>query len=216
MHTVWLIRHGQSTSNAHLPTESPGSSPLTELGRSQAELLVALFPRPPELVVVSPYLRTGQTAAPLLSAYPGLPVEQWPVQEYTYLSPDKYRGTTMPDRRPMVAAYWERLDPRHSDPGGAESFAGFIGRVRGFLDRAAARPGFTAVFTHGQFMRGAMWWALTRPAGAGEEEMAQFRAFRACFRLPNAAVVRLDRLASGGFAVEPIETAHLPGEAISH
>jgi len=213
---IWLIRHGQSTSNDQQLTSDPVSPPLTDLGRAQAGLVAAIFPSPPDLVVVSPYIRAGMTAEPLLAAYPGLPLEVWPVQEFTYLAPEKYRGTTMAGRRPMMAAYWERLDPEHADPGGGESFVSFVGRVREFLDRLRSRRGFTAVFSHGQFIRGAMWWALTRPAEAGVREMAQFHAFRECFRLPNAAVVGLRCGAGGGFCVESIAHDHLPPEALSY
>ena len=212
---TWLIRHGQSTSNDQQPTSDPGSSPLTQLGLVQAELAAAIFPGPPDLVVVFPFMRAAMTAAPLLAAYPGLPLEEWPVQEFTYLSPGKYRGTTMSERRPMVADYWERLDPGRVDPG-AESFAAFIGRVRDFLDRLRSRRGFTAVFTHGQFMRAAIWWALTRPAEAGVREMAQFRAFRESIRLPNAAVVGLRYAEGGGFCVESMVSDHLPPEALTY
>jgi len=215
-HGAWLIRHGQSTSNVHQLTSDPGSPPLTDLGRVQAGLVAAAFPGPPDLVVVSPYVRTAMTAAPLLAAHPGLAREEWPVQEFTYLSPEKYRGTTLAQRRPMVAAYWERLDPDHADPGGAESFAAFVGRVRAFLDRLRARRGFTAVFTHGQFMRGVMWYALSRPAEAGVVQMAQFRGFRESFRLPNAAVVGLRPGPGGGFSLDSIVSDHLPPESISY
>jgi broad specificity phosphatase PhoE len=215
MDRTWLIRHGQSTSNDQQPTSDPGSSTLTALGRAQAQATLAAFPGPPDLVVVSPFIRAAMTAAPLLAAYPGLACEEWPVQEFTYLAPEKYRGTTMAERRPMVAAYWTRLDPERADPG-AESFASFVGRVREFLGRLRSRRGFTAVFTHGQFMRAAIWWALTRPAAAGAREMAQYRAFREAIALPNAAVVGLRRAADGGFCVESVACGHLPPEALTY
>jgi 2,3-bisphosphoglycerate-dependent phosphoglycerate mutase len=40
---VWLIRHGQSESNAGLPSREPGASVLTPLGHWQAEQVAAGF-----------------------------------------------------------------------------------------------------------------------------------------------------------------------------
>ncbi|MBF0481767.1 MAG: histidine phosphatase family protein [Desulfovibrionaceae bacterium] len=211
---IWLIRHGQSTSNVQQPTEDPGSAPLTPLGREQAKRVAAIFPGPPDLVAVSPFPRAAMTAKPLLDAYPGTAREVWPVQEFTYLSPERYRGTTMAGRRPMVAAYWERLDPGSAEPG-AESFVSFAARVRDFFDRLRGRRGFTAVFTHGQFMRGAIWWALMRPAATGVREMAQFRAFREAIRLPNASVAGLHCRENGSFCVESIAWDHLPPDQLT-
>ena len=54
---VWLIRHGQSESNAGLPTNGPAASPLTELGHRQAERVAEQFTGPPALIVSSPFLR---------------------------------------------------------------------------------------------------------------------------------------------------------------
>jgi len=47
-------------------------------------------------------LRSQQTAAPLIARYPDVPVEQWPIQEFTYLSPEHCHNTTFSERKPLV------------------------------------------------------------------------------------------------------------------
>jgi len=187
---VWLIRHGQSESNAGLLSSDWRQIPLTGLGHRQAEHVAVVFADPPQLIVTSPYLRARQTAQPSIDRYPGAAVEEWPVQEFSYLGPPG-RPTTSHERDPEVRAYWERADPELTEPG-AESFADLIGRVTSFTDRLGSRgTGPVVVFTHGIFMRAVAWFLLTGVAVPGPEDMRRFRAFTSLYPVPNCGVMEL-------------------------
>jgi len=150
----WLIRHGESAANAGAASDDPSDIPLTETGHHQARDFAGRLSGPPDLIVLSPFLRTRQTAEPTLTRFPASPVEIWPVQEFTYLSPGRCVGTTAAQRRPLVEAYWARLDPAFVDGDGAESFSAMADRVRTLLQRLEKTPaGFVVVFTHGQIMQ---------------------------------------------------------------
>ena len=150
----WLIRHGESAANAGAATSDPASIPLSEAGWAQASSIAGSFPRRSDLIVVSPFLRTWQTAEPTRNRFPDVPVETWPVQEFTYLSPNRCIGMTAAQRRPLVEAYWRRCDPEYIDEPGAESFSAMLQRVRQMRERLAVHPtAFIAVFTHGQVMQ---------------------------------------------------------------
>ena len=188
---VWLIRHGQSESNAGLASTDWHAIPLTALGRRQAEHVAGVFADPPQFIVTSPYVRAWQTAQPTIERYPGAAWEEWPVQEFSYLQALDGRATTSRQREPEVRAYWERADPRRAEPG-AESFAGLIGRVTGFLGRLGDRDsGPVAVFTHGIFMRAVAWFLLTGVADPGPEDMNRFHAFTGLYPVPNCGVLEL-------------------------
>jgi broad specificity phosphatase PhoE len=188
---VWLIRHGQSESNAGLPSRDWRGIPLTELGRRQAEHMAGAFADPPRFIVTSPYLRARQTAQPTIERYPEAACAEWPVQEFSYLRALDGRATTAREREPEVRAYWERADPQHTEPG-AESFAGLIGRVTTFVGRVGERDtGPVAVFTHGIFMRAVAWFLLTGVAAPGPEDMHRFRTFTGLFPVPNCGVMEL-------------------------
>ncbi len=58
------------------------------------------------------------------------PVEEWPVQEFTYLSAWCDEQTTIEERRPVVDLYWEMSEPDLVDGPACESFKEFIRRVR--------------------------------------------------------------------------------------
>ena len=192
---VWLVRHGQSESNAGLPSSDWRGIPLTGFGHRQAERIAGVFGDPPKLIVRSPYLRAQQTAQPTIAAYPAAACEEWPVQEFSYLRPLGGQATTSHERAPEVRAYWERADPQHAEPG-AESFAGLLGRVTSFLARLGAQQaGPVAVFTHGIFMRAVAWHLLTgvpaAGAGPGPEDMRRFRQFASLYPVPNGGVLEL-------------------------
>ncbi len=173
----WLIRHGESAANAGIATTNPATIPLTLVGCDQAERVAAELSRRPDLIVVSPYLRTQQTAEPTVQRFPDVPVETWPVQEFTYLSPSRCIDMTAEQRRPLVEAYWHRCDPHHDDGPGAESFSAMLGRVRDLQDRLAAHPaGCIAVFTHGQVMQAFRLLDL-HPTMSDRELMARFLEF---------------------------------------
>ncbi|HEY8481332.1 MAG TPA: histidine phosphatase family protein [Spirillospora sp.] len=222
---VWMVRHGQSESNAGLPTNGPAASPLTPLGREQAERVAAMFTDPPALIVSSPFVRARQTARPTAERFPETPYEEWPVEEFTYLGMLHSPGTTAKQRQPFVEDYWDRCDPAYAGGGDGESFQGLIERVRAFLDRAASRPpdGPIAVFTHGIFMKAVMWSLLTGVTDPTAADMRRFRDFNGSCVVPNGAVVELWRPNGPyGWRVIAGATTHLadtftvPGTAPSH
>jgi len=188
---TWLVRHGQSTSNAGLPADSYGDIPLTELGLQQARALAGKVERPPDLLVVSPYLRTRETADPLRQKWPSTRCETWPIQELTYLSPARCRGTTAADRRPWVDAYWRQCDPDYVDGPDAESFRAFAGRLSDFHRRLTAlEAAFVIVVGHGQFFRG---YLLGRSVSfqATADWMRAYRADETARPMANGEIVAL-------------------------
>lgn len=107
------------------------------------------------------------------------------------------------------AADWDRNDP-HAATGGAESFAGLLGRVTDFLARLSAlESGPAAVFTHGLFIRAVAWSLLTGITTPDQDQMRSFRRFADRFHVPNASVTEL-RHADDGTAQVTGCTIHLP------
>jgi broad specificity phosphatase PhoE len=170
-----FIRHGESTANIDLPGPDVALFELTPRGWEQARALAAAFREPPSLIVVSPYLRTQQTAQATIGRFPAVPVETWPIQEFTYLSPPRWSGTRLADRAPHVQAYWNSADPDFSDGEGAETFAELLARCEAALQRLSTLPQGTLVylFSHGNFMR-ALRSLLAEPWLSARERMTGF------------------------------------------
>ncbi|MGJ3650040.1 phosphoglycerate mutase family protein (plasmid) [Sphingomonas sp. GlSt437] len=106
-----FIRHGESTGNAGVPCHDLATIELTERGQEQARHVAASWAEAPSLIVTSPYTRTRQTAAPTIARFPAVPVETWPIEEFTYLQPARWNGTASAERMPHLERYWSAADP---------------------------------------------------------------------------------------------------------
>ena len=150
-----FIRHGQSTGNAGIPAHDLALLELTELGWQQSREVAAGWTEAPSLIVTSPYLRTQQTAAATIERFLNVPVELWPIQEFTYLQPSRWNGTRSSERMPHIERYWAEADPEYCDGEGAESFSTLLERAKTALDRLATMPedALVYVFSHGQFIQ---------------------------------------------------------------
>jgi probable phosphoglycerate mutase len=175
---VILVRHGQSVANSGGKTADHDTNALTELGHQQSRDFGEQLSCKPTLFVVSPFLRAQQTAEPLRQRYPDVPVEEWPVQEFTFLDPAQHKDTSEDDRQPYVAAYWQRRDTAFIDGYGAESFTQFFDRARETIRRLVSKNpgGCIVIFTHGYFMQ-AFRLAVRFPDATDAELMANFLRF---------------------------------------
>ncbi len=187
-----FIRHGQSTGNAGVPCHDLASIELTELGWRQAREVARAWTETPSLIVTSPYLRARQTAEATIQRFPVVPVEVWPIEEFTYLQPSQWNGTRSSERMPHLERYWTDADPAYCDGEGAESFGALLRRAEAVLARLAAlpSPGLAYVFSHGQFIqavravvtestlddRGKMlgFWRKGEPPAIGNAELVHF------------------------------------------
>jgi broad specificity phosphatase PhoE len=176
MKEFWFIRHGQSETNVGLPSDSDQSTPLTEIGSDQAKFVPDAISERPDLFVVSPYVRTSQTALHTLEKFPAVPVETWPIQEFTYLSYTQYAGTTTRDRRRLSISYFREGNPDLVLGDGGESFNHFIARVEGCFQRIVESPHKRVVlFGHGWFMRAGLWVLLKNAVSSHEKATIQLR-----------------------------------------
>ena len=185
----WLIRHGESAANAGAATTDPATIPLTPAGWDQAHEVAAGLSERPDLIVVSSYLRTWETAEPTIRRFPDVAVETWPTQEFTYLAPACCINTTAEQRRSTVETYWHRGDPGHVDGPGAESFSAMLARARALRRQLAGHPaGCIAVFTHGQLMQ-SVRLLDTYPTADDQQLMARFLKFDREFPVRNGEVL---------------------------
>ena len=192
MKSIRLIRHAESAANAGLRTSDPGEIPLTENGKAAAARAALEYDgHAPELIVVSPYLRARQTAAPFITRFPEATVDAtWPVHEFTYISPERGVGSTFDERKPMVAAYWGEASPGYVDGPQSESFKGFIGRVTDSLANLRGRKEASIlVVGHGIFMRAAEFYQRPTEDPADPESMRRFRHYTLECPVPNLGII---------------------------
>ena len=192
MKDFWLIRHAESLANIGATTSTTREIPLSETGLKAADELVNSIDDRPDLIVISPYVRTRQTAEPFLELYPDVEVETSLVQEFTYLSVSRCRRTNFEDRKSWVKEYWDRSDPAYCDGDQSESFAEFIGRCSRFVTKMREREFELAfVFTHEQFIKGVLWYSMRFGREMTTESMKSFQKFMVSFSIPNTAIVKV-------------------------
>ncbi len=209
--TVWFIRHGESVSNANLPTTHPAASYLTAKGLREAAYVAQAFTSKPDLIVVSPFIRARQTAVPTINRFDPVNVAEWPIEEFTYLQPEHYNGTTGSQRGPIAHAYWERLNPAEKEGSEAESFAELLARVQVMEDLLWQAPEqFIAVFSHGLFLRAFLWMTLTGIRQATQRSMQSYLLFSRAVPMPNASILQTRFEANGRILFSPFDTTHIP------
>ena len=176
--SIFLIRHAESEANINGKTLSHASIALSENGYIQAQNLCSILPKI-DHVIVSKYLRTQQTAIPILKKYNlDFEVDEH-LHEFSYLSERKCANTNLNDRQIWVKAYWDKMDCQHRDADDAESFEDLYLRVQAFHEKlkAVAENYVTenlAVFSHGQFLQ-LLIMQIRQPRPMTKELMQQFR-----------------------------------------
>ncbi|USZ89093.1 histidine phosphatase family protein [Acinetobacter baumannii] len=176
--SIFLIRHAESEANINGKTLSHASIALSENGHKQAQALCSKLPEI-DHVIVSQYLRTHQTATPLLEKYNlNFEVDEH-LHEFSYLSERKCANTNMDDRKAWVNAYWEKMDYQHKDADDAESFEDLYFRVQAFHEKLKVLAENyvqknLAVFSHGQFLQ-LLRMQIQRPQPISKDLMQQFR-----------------------------------------
>ena len=176
---IFLVRHAESEANINGKTLSHASIALSEHGHKQAQDLCSKLPRI-DHVIVSQYLRTQQTAAPILEKYNLTFEVDEHLHEFSYLSERKCANTNLNDRKAWVNAYWEKMDCQHRDADDAESFEDLYLRVQAFHEKLKAlavnyAEKNLAVFSHGQFLQ-LLIMHIQQPRPLTKELMQQFRA----------------------------------------
>jgi probable phosphoglycerate mutase len=210
---IWLIRHAESEANAGLRTSDPSKIGLTPTGIEQAKCIEAYFDTQPSLIVTSSYTRTKQTAEPVMWKFQDIQHEEWPVHEFTYLSPLHCQQTTREERRPMVHAYWHRCDPFYIDGDGAESFSDMMSRVEDTLRRLErSEDDFIAIFSHGIFIRAILWSLLSSPVEMNSNSMKRFKAFIEAMEMPNGSIVKLKFWSKEEVWFSKVMDAHIPAD----
>ena len=154
----YLIRHGESLSNAEGRVQGRADVPLSPLGRRQAEALAGWARGLDRVAEIwsSPLERARATAAPIAAA---LGLEVHICAELAELHAGVFQGHFWDDLErmfPDAVARWRSGDPDYAIPGG-ESRSALAARGRGALEALAGRAaGEMIVVAHGGVLTAAL------------------------------------------------------------
>ena len=84
-----------------------------------------------------------------------MPVEVWPIQEFTYLQPSHWNGTRSSERMPYLERYWAKPIQLSAMARVPRVFSTLLQRAKAALERLTAMPddALVYVFSHGQFIQ---------------------------------------------------------------
>ena len=114
-------------------------------------------------------------------------MEQWPVEEFTYIDTAACAWTSYAERKALRDVYWRRCEPLWVDGPGCEGFADFIPRVRHFEKALCVRDADKNVVVISLVMHALLWLRQHTSRQVTGSEMAAFDSFLRS--VPNCAVL---------------------------
>lgn len=128
-----IIRHAESEANAGGFFDNPATIKITIKGQEQAESLIGNLDKS-EIILVSKFERTHQTALPFIDANPEIPVaSSLFAHEFHYLNPQKFIGKSGEEKKQISKNYWITANPFYRDADDTETFDEFVRRVHNLI-----------------------------------------------------------------------------------
>lgn len=185
-----FIRHAESVSNAGGLTVPHSEIPLSGLGQRQAAVLAEILPARPTHIVMSPMIRTHQTAAPYVARVSVVPEIAPELGEFSIVGHALIDGMNGSTRKAVVKPYWDDPNPERRMGEGADTFREFEARVAAYQSQMPNLATGTVVFGHGIWF-GLLAWRLLGHSVTDPASMQAFRRFQIGLPMPNCAVHHL-------------------------
>lgn len=151
MKKIFLIRHAESEANVggtfH---EHKHTIKITEEGKRQAQELKEILEKP-DRVIVSKFIRTIETAEPLINKFPETEVHMWlDAHEFEWISCAEEVCAERDKMRESTFNYFTNSDPFVRKENTEESFKEFADRIYKLtLKIGKISEGVNYIFTHG-------------------------------------------------------------------
>ncbi len=194
MKNIYFVRHGETVSNAGGVATRNAEIPLTEQGKQQAQAVadwLIQHVNPIDDIFVSKFIRTHQTAQPLVALTDIQPTVINGIQEFNYIAFSRIDGISATERRKLSAHYWQTAEPDYIDgdsDSDAESFEQLQARMTQAINYLQALPaGNYVVYTHGLWLSALLWRLLGLPTH-DQASMQRFRQFEQAIRIHNGEV----------------------------
>lgn len=160
MKKIIFARHAESEANAGGLSRPNEVIELTEKGLAQAQTLADEWLETPSQIYVSKFIRTTQTAAPLMQKYGIEPVEFAGLNEFNTFGYEFVEGLTGQQRLPLALAYWDEADPdaRRGETG--QTYNEFCTQVADFMPTLFTLENNSAIVGHGLWITQLMWQTL--------------------------------------------------------
>lgn len=188
MKTIYFYRHAQSQANAGGVSQLNANIALSDMGHQQAQQLAVNHQYPQGPIFTSAFLRTAQTAQPLLDKWQQSSETLPLLNEFETFDLSLIEGLTGEQRTPLTQAYWQAANPNQRNGANAQTLNEFNQQVLAFVPTVLSLPNHSVVFGHGMWFALFMWHSL----GLGQESMNSdnmraFDKFRQAMPIGNAS-----------------------------
>jgi broad specificity phosphatase PhoE len=160
MKKIIFARHAESEVNAGGLSKPNETVALTEKGLVQAQSLADEWLEKPSQIYVSKFIRTTETATPLMKKYNMEPVEFAGLNEFNTFGYEFVEGLTGEERLPLSAAYWDEADPDARKGETGQTYNEFCAQVAGFIPTLFTLENNSAIVGHGLWITQLMWQSL--------------------------------------------------------
>ncbi|WP_241576042.1 histidine phosphatase family protein [Rosenbergiella collisarenosi] len=178
--SITFIRHAQSEANVGGVSKPNSTIELSPVGQQQALELATQFSQKPTQVYVSEFIRTHQTAAPILDKFSLQSVILPCLNEFNVFGFDIVEGMTGAQRLPLAKRYWKACDPDANFGQGGQSFNEFCSQVRDFISLFTQGEivDHSLVFGHGVWFSVFSWLQETNfTTSVTSAEMKEFVSY---------------------------------------
>ena len=193
MKNFYIIRHGQSLANTGAKSMPEFNIPLTELGKQQANEVLAFWQNNlsrPTHIYHSQMLRTKQTAQFFADYFDILPKELSLLNEFRCLSFSTVADMMGEQRSKIAQHYWQNADIHHLDGDDADRFVDFVARVDEFIAKTRQFEDNSLFFGHGLWI-GLLAWRLLDCEITNNADMQKFLQFQMALPMCNTVVYHL-------------------------
>ncbi|WP_077927244.1 histidine phosphatase family protein [Wohlfahrtiimonas populi] len=160
MKKIIFARHAESEANAGGISKPNETVELTETGLVQAQLLADEWLEKPSKIYVSKFIRTTQTAIPLMQKYDMKPLQFSGLNEFNTFGYEFVEGLTGEERLPLAIAYWEEADPNARRGETGQTYNEFCAQVEDFIPTLFTLENNSAIVGHGLWITQLMWQTL--------------------------------------------------------
>ena len=200
-----FVRHAESLNQTGSPASDRTQSGLSPNGIEQALDFADTVTAPPNLIVVSPFKRSQQTAQAVMKRFPDVPAQIWEIEEFEYLAPERWAEAAH-DRQERVEEYWAAADPKFKDGPDAESFSHLLRRTELALRKLTALPidWTVMLFSHYDFMH-ALEQTVTLPELSDAQKMQRYIEDTRRAPFQNTGTLVLERSADTAWRVGKVQ-----------
>lgn len=196
MKHFWIIRHGESNSNAGEISRSEHDVHLTHNGRNQAAWLGEHFPFTPSKLFISELPRSRETAEPLAARFNLTPEVRPELNEFSPLGLSVLEGMNGRQRAEAYEHYWATSTPQAQIGDDGETFEALTSRITYFLGHLDDYPTESVVIGHSIWIK-VLAWKLLGFSTAIQADMPPLRRFQHAFPTPNCSVFRIEAASDG-------------------